>query len=264
MASHPLAPRIESVVAALALPGLEALVITNPFNISYLTGFSGTAGVAVVTSRRLYLLVDFRYSAAVESLVRLGIAPPDLEVVHLEASSGYDLRLGALVAERGWRRVGFEAAHVPVARWRSWATWLGAAGQGGGGAVELVETEQVVERIRTRKDARELETLREAARRLSSVARDVQASVVRAGRTELEIAADIDWRLKAGGFEKTAFDTIAASGPNSALPHARPTSRQLAEGDLVVLDFGGVRDGYCVDLTRTVGVGRVGSEGRRI
>ena len=89
---------------------------------------------------------------------------------------------------------------------------------------------------------------------LSGVAGQVLARGA-AGRTEREVALAIDWRLREAGFERPAFETIVASGPNAALPHARPTERKLSEGDLVVLDFGGVYDSYCVDLTRTVSVG---------
>jgi Xaa-Pro aminopeptidase len=189
-------------------------------------------------------------------------------VVNLEASSGYDRGLTTLVAAKGWRRLAFEAGDVPVARWRRWTAGPGEAATSGvgvsGDGLTLVDTEQIVETVRARKDEREVAILREAARRLSSVTREVLADVVRAGRTELEIAADIDWRIKRAGFEKTAFDTIVASGPNSALPHARPTTRHVQAGDLVVLDFGGVQDGYCVDLTRTVGIGQVGEAERRM
>jgi len=123
---------------------------------------------------------------------------------------------------------------------------------------------EAVERPRLVKDAGEIETLREAGRLLSAVAVDVLEHVVRAGRTELEMAADIDWRVKRAGFDKTAFDTIVASGPNSALPHARPTSRRAEAGELVVVDFGGMLRGYAVDMTRTVGLGTVPDEARRI
>lgn len=256
MPPHQLSSRHEAVASAAGVSDADGLLVTNLSNIRYLTGFSGTAGLLAVTPARLYLLVDFRYSAAVESLVDSGIAPPTLEVVQLGGSGGYDRRLADLVAEQGWRRLAFEAGQVAVSRWRRWQHDMPAAA--------LIETDGIVETVRTRKDAAEIAVFRSAATRLAGVARSVIAEVVRAGRSELEIAADIDWRLRHAGFEKPAFDTIVASGPNSALPHARPTPRRLANGDLVVLDFGGVQDGYCVDLTRTVGIGEVGGEGRRI
>src|SRR5262249_35824643 len=85
-----------------------------------------------------------------------------------------------------------------------------------------------------------------------------------AGRSELDIAMAIDNRIRQAGFSKTAFDTIVAAGPNAALPHAKPGERRLVEGDLVVLDFGGVYDSYCVDLTRTVAVGRASQRAREV
>jgi Xaa-Pro aminopeptidase len=108
-----------------------------------------------------------------------------------------------------------------------------------------------VERCRMVKDSAEIAIFREAAARLSSVAREVPG-FIRVGRSEREIADDIGQALRRAGFDRPAFDTIVASGPNSALPHARPGRRTLQGGDGVVLDFGGVYDGYCVDLTRTV------------
>jgi Xaa-Pro aminopeptidase len=112
----------------------------------------------------------------------------------------------------------------------------------------------VIESRRAVKDDEEMAILREAGRRLSLSARGLPALVVE-GRTELEIAADIESALRSAGFERPAFETIVASGENAARPHARPGSRRLQRRDGVVLDFGGVYDGYCVDLTRTLSVG---------
>jgi Xaa-Pro aminopeptidase len=133
----------------------------------------------------------------------------------------------------------------------------------GAGGPEIVSTEGIVETARAVKDASELATLREAARRLSDVARQLPGEVV-PGRTEREVARSIDARLHDAGFTKPAFDTIVASGPNSALPHAKPGERRLGEGDLVVLDFGGVYDSYCVDLTRTFAVGKASRRARDV
>jgi Xaa-Pro aminopeptidase len=105
--------------------------------------------------------------------------------------------------------------------------------------------------------------LRDAAARLGQVVPVVLAAV-RAGTTERSIAAVIEAALREAGYERTAFDTIVASGPHSAMPHYRAGTRTLAAGDLVVLDFGGVLDGYCCDLTRTVAIGPPSREARRV
>ena len=117
--------------------------------------------------------------------------------------------------------------------------------------------------MRVRKDVHEVATLRAAASLLSEVARDVLRTV-QPGPSEREFAAVIDYKLKSAGFARPAFETIVAAGVNSALPHARPGAHRLQAGDLVVLDFGGVYDGYCVDLTRTVCLGRPTEEMRRV
>jgi Xaa-Pro aminopeptidase len=148
-------------------------------------------------------------------------------------------------------RVGFEARQLTVARHRHLTHEL----LGRGWTDELVATDGVVEELRAQKDAWELERLRDGGARLSTVAKRILPKVL-AGRTEAEVAADIEAALRRSGFERPAFDTIVASGPNAALPHARAGERQIGDGELVVVDFGGVLDGYCTDLTRTVVTGR--------
>jgi Xaa-Pro aminopeptidase len=143
--------------------------------------------------------------------------------------------------------------------------WLTGSLESGshGGGIALVPTEGIVERARVLKDSYEIATLTEAARRLSAVAAEVFADV-RAGVTERELALAIDVRIRQGGFSRLAFETIVASGLNAALPHAHPGERMLREGDLVVLDFGGVYTSYCVDLTRTVSVGKASPRAREV
>jgi Xaa-Pro aminopeptidase len=226
--------------------GVDALVVTNLINLRYLTRFSGTAGVAVITAATCRLLVDFRYVASAREAT--AGAPIDLAIVE----TTYDDALERCVRESGTRRIGVEANSMTVSRFNRLAQALGTS-------AALVPTERLVERRRAVKDSHEVETLREAARRLSRVARQLR-SFVYAGRTEREVAAEIDSAIRAKGFERPAFETIVASGPNGARPHARPESRRVEESDGVVLDFGGVYDGYCVDLTRTLQVGRSAPE----
>jgi Xaa-Pro aminopeptidase len=121
----------------------------------------------------------------------------------------------------------------------------------------------LVERGRIIKDEGEIDVMRQAGRMLSSAAIEALAAV-QTGRSEAEVAFEAELALRRAGFTKPAFETIVASGPNSALPHARPGARVLSPGDGVVLDFGGVYDGYCVDLTRTVQLGPASDSFRRI
>ena len=242
---------------ALTAAEVDALVVTALPNVLYLTNFTGSSGIAIVDADRIRFLTDFRYVTAIAAMRGTPHECPGLEPVVVEGS--YDVTLAAEIETLAPRRVGFEAAHLTVAR----HNWLEATLRSRSANVSLVPTEHIVERARARKDDYEIATVREAARRLSTVAREA-AGEVRRGRTERAVAAAIDWRIREAGFERSAFDTIVASGPHAALPHARPTERTITEGDLVVLDFGGVYDSYCVDLTRTVVVGKADTRVREV
>jgi Xaa-Pro aminopeptidase len=262
-----LATRLVRVRAEMRARGLDALVVSHLPNIAYLSNFDGSTAIGLVDGARLYLLSDFRYASAVHALLRSEATPPDVEFVCVEGS--YEEGLAATVERSGARVVGLEAATVPWKRLEWWRTRLGAVlstdGEPPSAGRVLASTDGLVERVRMVKDGHEVGILREAASRLSQVARGVLADdVARAGRSEIAIAAEIDSRMKAAGFSRPAFDTIVASGPHSAQPHARPTDRAVGDGELVVLDFGGVLAGYCSDLTRTVAIGDVGPEARRI
>jgi Xaa-Pro aminopeptidase len=171
---------------------------------------------------------------------------------------GVDEAVAAALQRLEALRIGIEAGSLTVSRFNRLSAALalpaGDAVVSTGGQPELVPSERLIESLRLVKDAGEIATMREAARRLSGVGRDLRG-LAREGRSELAVAADIEAALRSAGFERPAFDTIVASGPNSARPHARPGSRVLRRGDGVVLDFGGVYDGYCVDLTRTLYLG---------
>jgi Xaa-Pro aminopeptidase len=254
-----LSRRHAAIRQILAARGLEALVVTSLPNILYLTNFSGSAAIVLLTAERLYFITDFRYVTAFDEAKGTASESTNLELVKVDSS--YDETLATVLSTMARARVGFEAAHLTVSRHR----WLESRlrNRAADEAPALVPTEGIVEQARVRKDACEIATLREAARRLSGVAREVLRSVT-GGQREREVALAIDWQIRRAGFERSAFDTIVASGPNAALPHAHPGERTLTEGDLVVLDFGGVYDSYCVDLTRTVSIGQPSPRAREV
>jgi len=252
-----LAARLTRVRHAFDARGIDALVISHPPNLRYLANYVGTAGLAVVTGTGVHLLVDFRYRTAVEMLQASPGACPDLQIWHVPAS--YDAALAECLATLGVRAAGFEAAHVSVARHSAWVR----ACETRGSAITFVATDRAVEAGRVIKDADEVERLRRAAAGLSPVAEAAMAAV-RPGVAEREVAGVIEAALRTAGYERPAFDTIVASGPNAALPHHRAGERKLSVGDVVVLDFGGVLDGYCSDLTRTVSVGAPSGDALRV
>jgi Xaa-Pro aminopeptidase len=252
-----LAERHARVRAQMRDLNLDALVVTHAPNVLYLSNHASSAGLIVITSEAVHLVADFRYTEAVRQLQQSPAACPGLVLRDVPAS--YDESLIALLVERGARRVGFEAAHVSVARFE----WLRRTIEARRLAIELVSTERFVEAGRIVKDEWELTALRESASRLTEVAQAAMHAAV-AGKVEREVAGIIEQALRKAGFDRLAFETIVASGPNAALPHYRAGDRRLATGDMVVLDFGGVLDGYCCDLTRTVVVGTPGPEATRV
>ena len=251
-----LAARVARVRSHMTRTGVGALVVTHLPNVAYLTGFVGSAGAAIVLRHACLLAVDFRYVTAATTLA--GSLDGLLSVETFQHS--YDEAIVDLLLREGATRIGIEAAYLPVSRFNAISAGLAAKAprplHADARTPILVPTERIVESARVIKDADEIAALREGGRRLGRVAAAVPA-MVREGRTEREIAADIERALRAEGFSRLAFDTIVASGPNSALPHARPTGRAVKSGEPTVLDFGGVYDGYCVDLTRTVQLGAV-------
>ena len=249
--------RVSRAAAALAAAGADALVISHLPNVRYLSGLEATAGQGLLTAAgHLYLLVDPRYEAAA------GERRDEVGVDVLTAVRTSEIRPSAWIAAQcvraGIASLAFESRVMTlhdaglVQRALAGERWAGT----------IIDAPlDVVENLRRVKDAAELALLREGGARLSEAARGVLADgVARAGRTELEVAAEIDTRVRRAGFSRAAFDTIVASGPRSALPHARPTARRLEAGEVVVLDFGGVYGGYCVDLTRTVCLGQPTTE----
>src|SRR5688572_20216583 len=255
--SSDLAARHQRVGRAIEALSLDALVVTATPNIRYLTNHSGSAGIVVLTADAIHLLIDFRYRDAIAALQMSPSACPMLRAWPVPGS--YDEALLACLHEIGVSTVGFEAAHLTVAR----HDWLVRSAAARGSGISFRGTSRVIEEARLVKDAAEIATLRESAARLSAVSESVFRAV-RSGVAERALAAVLEASMREAGYDRLAFDTIVASGPNAALPHHRAGDRVLATGDLVVLDLGGVLDGYCCDLTRTVSIGSPSLRARQV
>lgn len=237
--------RQDSLRASMAAAELDGLVVSSLPNVTYLTGLVASSAVCLITDQHCWLISDGRYAQALRDRAA---ALPGLTSREVGGDGTADAVLAGLVAEAGGRRLGFEGAHVSVRQFRSLQAAVGPG-------LDWIETHQMVELLRAVKDTWEIATLREAATRLSDAAKCILSNRL-AGLREREVASMVEDELARVGFSRPAFDTIVASGPNAALPHHRAGTRQLADGDIVVLDFGGVWQGYAVDLSRTCVMGR--------
>ena len=232
----------------LSAAAIDTLLVTSLPNIAYLTGLFASTAALVVTPNALRLIVDGRYLGTAQQRHR---DLPGLTIDLVPATGSFEECIAETVRAVSNGKAAFEADHLTVRQYQDLAGRLARSGS----QTLLEGTQGLVERLRAVKDDWELGRLRDAAARLSDAAKCIIPKAL-AGMAEREVAAVIEARLRHVGFDKPAFDTIVAAGPNSAVPHYRAGDRRLAEGDLVVMDFGGMLDGYAVDLTRTITVGR--------
>jgi Xaa-Pro aminopeptidase len=238
------AGRLERLRAGIEAARVDALLVTELPNVRYLTGFSGSAGVLLVTGRTALLVTDGRYrTQAAEQLADADGGAIELCVGGLQAQRE---ALCAAATAADVRRLGLEAEHVTWSAKHRWAQDLGPA--------QPVATSGVVEALRQVKDAGELARMARAAS-IADAALGEVLPLLGERRREDEVALALDTAMRRLGAEDRAFETIVASGPNAAKPHARPTRRVIVEGDPVVVDFGAVFAGYRSDMTRTFCVG---------
>lgn len=242
------AGRAGRVRASAADAGCDALLIANLVNVRYLTGFTGSAGLAWLGPDELVLVTDRRYDEQAES--EASQAGVD---VRIEITNGAPKELLAAAAG-GVDRIGLEAASVSWADQRKYTEWFG---------VELVPTTGVVERCRQTKDDGEIDRMAKAAAIADAALAEVRPMLA-GGPTEQEVALALDSAFRRRGAEKSAFTTIVAAGPNAALPHIRPTDRPIGSGELVIMDMGAVVHGYRSDMTRTVAVGEPDALAQRV
>lgn len=240
--------RVAALRGLLTEAQVDALLVSTPPNIRYLTGFSGSSALLLVTPADLAFITDFRYQAQVGVELR-----PDVAVT-IEPSSLWN-GLWRVLPKAGVTVIGFESAHLThrdaqrfaesAARWH----WRPVT--------------DLVERLRERKDPEEVAAITAAA----GVATRALARLlpqIAPGMRELEVAGALEKALRDEGSEGFPFATIVASGARAALPHARSSRKRIARGELLLLDFGAEVDGYCSDITRTLVIGRATDEQRAI
>ncbi|HKI56223.1 MAG TPA: Xaa-Pro peptidase family protein [Trueperaceae bacterium] len=233
---------IEDVRGKLAGLGADALLVTAPANVRYLSGFtSPDDGVVLITGDRAALLSDGRYTAqaAEESRLEVIIAP------------SWEERLAELV---GGRRLAVESEHLSLQRFRRLSDRLGT---------EPLATEGFLTSFRLIKTDEEIANLREAAR-ITDEAFEHVVPMLRPGVREIEVALELERHMRLAGSDGPGFHIIVASGTRSAMPHGVASTKTIESGDLVTMDFGAVYRGYHADMTRAVAVGPIAPELRRL
>jgi Xaa-Pro aminopeptidase len=237
--------RIGRLSGLLAAERLDCVLVTALTNIRYLTGFTGSAGVLCVTGDGALLATDGRYrTQAAEELDAGGVSACELVVGRPDAQRDAIARLvsDSTSGQSAERRVGFEAEHLAWSQEIRWAEVFTPC--------EPVATSGLVEGLRIVKDDGEIARI-ESAAQIADVALAEILGMIDGGKSESEVALALDVAMRRHGAEDRAFETIVASGPNSAKPHARPSERVIEVRDPVVVDFGAVFDGYRSDMTRT-------------
>jgi len=238
----PYRSRLERLRYAFSELRADALLVAHLPNILYLTGFTGSAALLLAGRERSTLLTDSRYTLQAREEVsgaRVHIAKHGL--FQAAADELRKLRRGPL-------RLAYSPAQTTVAQKQAIDTHAG-------GKLRWVAADNLVERLRAVKDEDELLRMTEAAQLISRVFEET-LPLLQPGVLETQIAAEIEYRMRKRGASGASFETIIASGPRSAWPHARPSPNPLMKNELVVLDQGAILRAYCSDMTRTVFLGR--------
>ena len=226
---------------------IQALLVTSPVNVRYLTGFTGSNGQLLLADDAVFF-TDGRY------LTQSAEQVPDLGREIYSPPAKFTDLLGKALAERGITKVGIEAMHMTIASRDKYAGELSG--------IELVPTEGLVEKVRRVKDAKEIGAIRASQR----IAEQALTSCLRTFESgmELDLALAIEYSMRMSGAEGPSFDTIVATGPHSALPHAEPRREPVDLDGVLLIDMGAQADGYCSDMTRTYLGPRAPEEIRKI
>jgi len=238
---------VQSLRDSIHQQALDAFLVTNQENRTYLSGFTGSSGWLLVTEKNANLITDFRYY---EQAV---LQAPEFQLIRQVESLSQTLQ--NQLTELSVHRIGFEQDHMSYAQ----ATALMKANP----EVEFVPISSLIEGQRMVKTNEEIAKMQKATDISEHTFLHI-LGFMQAGMTELEVSLEMERYMRKQGADGLAFESIVASGPRSSLPHGRPTERGLAEGDFVTLDFGAKYQGYCSDMTRTMIVGKPSAEQLKI
>jgi Xaa-Pro aminopeptidase len=237
--------RIQKCRDGIAELGLDGMLISNPENRRYLSGFSGSAGVLLISGAQAFLVTDFRYWEQ----ARQELAAEEFELF----KQGPDLwrSAGDIIGSLGWKKIGFEAESLTYHEYQILENILGDK--------QFTATTGLVEKLRRTKEPVEIESLARAAEITDTAWRET-LKIIKPGVREQEIALEFDYQLRVNGAEGSAFTTIVASGSRAALCHGLASTKPVQKGELLIIDGGALYQGYHGDMTRTVVIGKADPE----
>lgn len=240
---------VEKIRAKLGSIGTDALLVTSGVNLQYVTGLGSMEGAALITKEGAYFFTDGRYIEVAERDIEKGY-----EVSIIDRMRRYPEAIGEVMRKVGAQSLAFEDQYMTVASFENWKEKLG---------FEMKPAGNIIGELRASKSEEEIATMIKA-QRIAEKALDDMLGIIKPGIAEVEIAAEIGYRMRKYGAAGESFNTIAVSGPNSSLPHGVPGERKVQDGDFVTMDFGCKYHGYCSDMTRTVAVGHVTDEMKKV
>ncbi|MBF0779923.1 MULTISPECIES: Xaa-Pro peptidase family protein [unclassified Granulicatella] len=229
--------RLENVQKKLVEQGLDALLVTNMYNLRYVAHFTGTTGLAVITQKRAYFVTDARYTEqASKQCTGFTIVQNIGPILH---------EVKKIVSDESIKRLGIEDASMPVGEYDTLKHLVDA---------QLVFATGIIEDLRMIKDEEEMNTIRQACQ-IADRAFEYILTEVKPGVSEIELANKMDFYMRSLGATGVSFDTIVASGYRSAMPHGVASHKLIEKGDFITFDFGCYYNGYVSDMTRTVSLG---------
>ncbi len=228
---------------------LDAVLVSDGYNMRHISGFTGATGYLVISQKSLSLLTDSRYTIAAKEQAS------EFDVLEVSGSKGYIEFVNEIIERDGIKTLGFEGTHMRYASYARLSEQLKCK--------KFTPIKDELTRLRRIKTPEEIEKLR-MAEHIGDIAFNEILDHIKPGATELEIAAKLEYIMKCNGAENLSFDTIIASGLNSAKPHAEPGNKKIENGDFVTMDFGCMYQGYHSDMTRTVVCGKASKKQREI
>jgi Xaa-Pro aminopeptidase len=229
--------KLSKLRQALVEHQIDALLITSGYNRRYITGFTGTAGVAIISQEQAVFITDFRYTEQAETEIR------GFDIV--QHSKTLIEEVSVQLEKIGAKKVGFEKDDMTYAMFESYQKAVNS---------ELVPVSGLIEKIRLIKTPQEIKIIKAAADIADAAFKHI-ITFIAAGKTELEVSNELEFFMRKQGASSSSFDIIVASGLRSALPHGVATKKIIEKGDFVTLDFGALYNGYVSDVTRTVAIG---------